>query len=265
MPRALKSIVAASSLAGAPRNLFLGTSGWAYPTWKPGFYPKDVPSRAFLQFYASRLTSVEVNYTFRMLPSAEQLKGWLDATPAGFRFSFKAPQRITHFQRLRESHASVAEFVASLKAARTAGKLGLLLFQLPPNFAADNARLEAFLKAPALVRNRSLQVAFEFRHASWFSEATYEILRQSNRALCIAESDKLKTPEVSTADFHCYRPRRDGGYAAAKLKAFGKRFEQLAKSSDVYAYFKHEDEPTGALNAAAVLATAAKINSGGRA
>ena len=265
MPRALKPIVAAPSPAASPQNLFLGTSGWAYPTWKPGFYPKDVPSRAFLQFYASRLTSVEVNYSFRKLPSAEQLKGWLNATPPGFRFSFKAPQRITHFQRLRESRATVAEFVASLKPVRAAGKLGPLLFQLPPNFAADNARLEDFLKAPAFVRNRSLQVAFEFRHPSWFSDATYEILRRSNRALCIAESDELKTPYVSTADFHCYRLRRSGGYSPARLKTFARRFEQLAKTSDVYVYFKHEDEPTGALNATKLLAAASKLEAGGRA
>ena len=265
VPRALKPIVAPRSPATSPRNLFLGTSGWAYPSWKPGFYPKDVPSRSFLEFYARRLTSVEVNYSFRKLPSAAQLQGWLNATPAGFRFSFKAPQRITHFQRLRESRAAVAEFVATLKPARAAGKLGPLLFQLPPNFAADNARLEAFLKAPAFVRNRSLQVAFEFRHPSWFTEATYDILRRSNRALCIAEGDELKTPDVATADFRCYRLRRSGGYSSARLKTFARRFEQLAKTSEMYVYFKHEDEPTGALNAAKVLAAVSKLELGGRA
>jgi len=265
VPRPPKPIVAAPSPAAFPRHLFLGTSGWAYPSWKPGFYPKDVPSRAFLQFYATRLTSVEVNYTFRTLPSASQLSGWLDATPAGFRFSFKAPQRITHFQRLRESHAAVAEFVGSLKPARAAGKLGLLLFQLPPNFAADPSRLDTFLKAPAFRRNRLLQVAFEFRHPSWFTETTYDILRSSNRALCIAEGDELKTPDVSTADFRCYRLRRSGGYSAARLKAFAKQFEQLARKSDVYVYFKHEDEPTGALNATKALAAASKLHVRGRA
>ncbi len=264
MPRALKS-VAAPSPAPTHRNVFVGTSGWAYPTWKPGFYPNDVPSRAFLQFYASRLTSVEVNYTFRTLPSATQLKGWLDATPPGFRFSFKAPQRITHFQRLRESGEAIAEFFASLKPALAAGKLGSLLFQLPPNFAADNERLKTFLKTLALKENGPLQVAFEFRHPSWFTEATYDILRRGNCALCIAEGDELKTPEVSTADFHCFRLRRSGGYSAAELKVFAKRFASLAKTSDVYVYFKHEDEPTGALNAAALLTAASKLDAGGRA
>lgn len=265
MPRAAKPILASPSLAASPRNLFLGTSGWAYPSWKPGFYPKDVPTRAFLQFYASRTTSVEVNYSFRTLPSAAQLQGWLNATPPGFRFNFKAPQRITHFQRLRDSNSAVAEFVASLKPVRSAGKLGLLLFQLPPNFAADHARLEAFLKAPALHRNRHLQVAFEFRHLSWFTDATYEILGRSNRALCIAESDDLKTPDVTTANFRCYRLRCNGGYPPARLRAFAKRFGQLSSQSDVYVYFKHEEEPTGALDATKVLAAASKIEVGDRA
>jgi uncharacterized protein YecE (DUF72 family) len=265
LPRATKPIAAAPSLAPFPHNLFLGTSGWAYPTWKPGFYPQAVPSRAFLQFYASRLPSVEVNYTFRQLPSRAQLQGWLEATPPGFRFSFKAPQRITHFQRLRESDEAIAEFIAALKPAQTAGKLGPLLFQLPPNFAADNARLEAFLAAPAFADNGPLQVTFEFRHPSWFTEVTYDILRRNNRALCVAEGDELKTPEVSTADFHCYRLRRTGGYPAAKLKAFAAHFKQLATTSDLYGYFKHEDEPTGALNAAAVLAAASMLKNGGRA
>jgi uncharacterized protein YecE (DUF72 family) len=251
LPRAPKLIpTAIRKLAPSPQNLFAGTSGWAYPTWKPGFYPADVPSRAFLHYYASQLTSVEVNYTFRTLPTEEQLQGWLDATPQGFRFSFKAPQRITHFQRLRDSGERVEELVAALKPARKAAKLGPLLFQLPPNFSADHDRLAKFLSIPAL---KNLQIAFEFRHDSWFLEETYGILRSRNAALCVAESDDLVTPDVATADFRCYRLRRDGGYSAAKLKSFAERFVALAKTGEVFAYFKHEDEPTGALNASAVL------------
>jgi len=248
--------VAAASLAPSPRNLFAGTSGWAYTTWKPGFYSVDVPSRAFLHVYAARLTSVEVNYTFRTLPTKPQLQGWLEATPPWFRFSFKAPQRITHFQRLRGSHEAVAEFVASLAPARQADKLGPLLFQLPPNFALDLTRLDDLLAAPAL-RDSGFQVTFEFRHPSWFTGETYALLRHHNAALCIAESDDLATPEVHTADFFCYRLRRNGGYGSEELKIFAERFKTLAKKGEVFVYFKHEDEPTGALNAEAMLASAA--------
>jgi uncharacterized protein YecE (DUF72 family) len=266
LPRSPKAIaVAATSLVPSPENLFIGTSGWAYPTWKPGFYPKDVPSRAFLHFYAAHLTSVEVNYTFRTLPTAAQLQGWLDATPPGFRFSFKAPQRITHFQRLRNSlepnnnsHATLTEFLASITPAKAANKLGPILFQLPPNFSADNARLNTFLEDPAFTERPSLQLAFEFRHPSWFSEATYDVLRRHNTALCIAEGDDLITPDIDTASFRCYRLRRTGGYSPAEIKAFAKRFTKSATAADVYAYFMHEDEPTGALNATALLSAAAE-------
>ena len=257
LPRSTKAIaVAAASLAPSPQNLFVGTSGWAYPTWKPGFYPKDVPSRAFLRFYSAYLTSVEVNYTFRTLPTATQLQGWRDATPPGFRFSFKAPQRITHFQRLRECHATIAEFLAAIAPAQAAEKLGPLLFQLPPNFAADNARLATFLEDPAFTEQPNLQLAFEFRHSSWFSDATYDVLHRHNTALCIAEGDDLVTPDIATASFRCYRLRRTGGYSPDEIKAYAKRFAESAATADLYAYFMHEDEPTGALNATALLSAA---------
>ncbi len=259
MPPASHKQTTAKPDAATEYNLFAGTSGWAYSTWKPGFYPPEVPARAFLNFYATRLNSVEVNYTFRTLPSATQLQGWLDATPPGFRFSFKAPQRITHFQRLKLSSDTVAEFIAALQPARQAGKLGPLLFQLPPNFAADNARLDAFLHIPAFEKN--LQLAFEFRHASWFSDETYGILRRHNAALCVAESDDLATPDVATAGFRCYRLRRDGGYSARQIAVFASRFTALARQGELFAYFKHEDEPTGAFNAVELLRAAGKPGS----
>jgi len=240
------------------KRLYAGTSGWAYPTWKPDFYPAGTPAKRFLEFYASKLTSVEVNYTFRSLPTAKMLEGWLVATPANFRFSFKAPQRITHFKRLQECVDDVAQFVAALEPVRQAGKLGLLLFQLPPNYKADTERLSSFLSVPAFRTANAPAIAFEFRHESWFTEEIYAILRQHNAALCIAESDDLLTPEVHTAtDCACYRLRRTGGYSAAELDAFAKRFTALAEQRDVYVYFKHEDEPTGALNATAFLEDAA--------
>ena len=224
-------------------------------TWKPKFYPAGTPARRLLDFYSLQLNSVEVNYTFRTLPTAKMLEGWLAATPADFRFSFKASQRITHFRRLRYCETDVAQFVSALEPVRQAGKLGLLLFQLPPNFKADAKRLSAFLTLPALHVTRPTPIAFEFRHESWFDETIYSILREHNVALCIAESDDLATPEVHTAVTHAYyRLRRNGGYTDSELKSFAMRLTALAKERDVYVYFKHEDEPTGALNATAFLA-----------
>ena len=257
MPRVSQVSPSASS-----KRLYAGTSGWAYPTWKPAFYPAGTPAKRFLEFYASKLTSVEVNYTFRALPTAKMLEGWLAATPANFRFSFKAPQRITHFRRLQECADDVAQFVSALEPVRQADKLGLLLFQLPPNFKADAERLISFLASPALRTASAPVIAFEFRHESWFTDEIYAILRQHNAALCIAESDDLLTPEIHTATGStCYRLRRSGGYSALELDAFAKRFTALAEQRDVYVYFKHEDEPTGALNATAFLERA---EAGGR-
>ena len=266
LPRAPKFIpVAAAALAPSPPNLFTGTSGWAYPTWKPGFYPADLPPRAFLHHYAARLTSVEVNYTFRKLPTPAQLQGWLDSTPPNFRFSFKAPQRITHFQRLRDSNDTVAAFLAAIEPARTAARLGPLLFQLPPNFASDPTRLAAFLALPAFDASPRHRIAFEFRHLSHFSDATFTLLRRHNVALCVAESDDLATPDIATADFRCYRLRRNGGYSSAKLTQFASKFTTLAATQEVFVYFKHEDAPTGALNAITMLRRAAKRNAQSRA
>jgi uncharacterized protein YecE (DUF72 family) len=257
----------ASALAPSAPQLFVGTSGWAYPTWKPGFYPANVPARAFLAFYASQLTAVDVNYTFRTLPSPSQLAGWLSATPSGFRFSFKAPQRITHFARLRDCEALVESFIASLEPARATDKLGPLLFQLPPNFIADRDRLASFLALPSLGRKQAPRrehtplLAFEFRHPSWFTDEIFTLLREHNVALCVAESDDLATPDIRTATHRCYRLRRSGGYTASELDAFARRFTALAREGEVFVFHKHEDEPTGALNAVHLQSRAALLAS----
>ncbi len=261
MPRLPKYIATtADRLAPTPPNLFVGTSGWAYPTWKPEFYPAEVPTRAFLHVYAACLTAVEVNYTFRALPTEAQLEEWVRATPPGFRFCFKAPQAITHFARLRNAAPALERFLAALAPMRHAGRLGPLLFQLPPNFAADPDRLRAFLELPALHEPHASQIAFEFRHPSWFSEETYAALRDHGAALCVAETDDLVTPDIATAAFRFYRLRRDGGYSPAELEAFAERFTRQAPHGEIFAFLRHQAEPTGALNAhhlrrhAAVLA-----------
>jgi uncharacterized protein YecE (DUF72 family) len=242
----------------APEHIHAGTSGWAYPLWKPAFYPAGLPAKRFLDHYSSQLNSVEVNYTFRAFPTANALAGWIAATPANFRFSFKAPQRITHFARLRDCHEAVGRFADVLEPMRAAGKLGPLLFQLPPNFKADPTLLADFLSAAAFARPEPPLVAFEFRHESWFTEETYAVLRLHNAALCIAESDDLRTPEVQCARTHaCYRLRTSGGYSEQEIAAFAGKFSALAAERDVYVYFKHEDEPTGALNAVSFLGACA--------
>ncbi len=256
---AMEANAAAIAWSAVPKSLHAGTSGWAYAQWKPAFYPAKLAAKKFLEYYSSQLNSVEVNYTFRAFPGAAMVANWLAATPAGFRFSFKAPQLITHIKRLRDSHEAVERFVTVLDPMRAAGKLGPLLFQLPPNFKANAAQLGDFLAAPALVGPDAPAIAFEFRHESWFSEEIYAVLRARNAALCIAESDDLRTPEVHTArTFSCYRLRRSGGYSPEEIAAFADRFSALAQDREVYLYFKHEDEPSGALNAVAFLQACAQ-------
>lgn len=256
MTRASKAPEPVSPPPSAP-NVFVGTSGWAYPTWKPVFYPSKVPARSFLHYYGSQLTAVEVNYTFRTLPTNTQLENWQAAVPAGFRFSFKAPQRITHFARLRDCEPLVQSFLGALAPMR-AGALGPLLFQLPPNLHADRELLARFLDLPAF-HHTQVQLAFEFRHNSWFTDEIFSLIREHNAALCVAESDELSTPDVQTASVRCYRLRRSGGYTDAELEALAERFVSLAQNGEVYVFLKHEDEPTGALNAAHLQQRAAQL------
>src|SRR5579864_6809202 len=130
----------------AMHKVHIGTSGWAYPSWKPGFYPAKTPSSKFLDYYASQLNSVEVNYTFRARPAASTLQNWASQTPEGFSFVAKAHQRITHIKRLADVREDVDAFFAALQPLLHAGKLGAVLFQLPPNLKADPVLLERFLK-----------------------------------------------------------------------------------------------------------------------
>jgi uncharacterized protein YecE (DUF72 family) len=234
---------------GSQGQAFIGSSGWAYSSWKPEFYPQGLPQRKFLDYYSTRLNSVEVNYSFRRLPTAGMLASWLAASHIGFRFSFKAPQRITHILRLRDCAVAIADLSRALAPATAAGRMGVVLFQLPPNFKADVPRLDSFL---ADAKPHGMRIAFEFRHSSWFSDKVYDTLRQHGVALCIAQSDGLETPDVVTAPFTCYRFRKNE-YSAAQLDGIEKTLRQRSAAGDVFAYFKHEEQPTGALRAVNML------------
>lgn len=232
------------------QGAFIGTSGWAYPTWKPGFYPQALAQKKFLEYYATQLNSVEVNYTFRQLPTESMLAGWLAAAAgADFRFSFKAPQRITHIRRLKDCAEAVAALGRSLAPVAAAERMGVVLVQLPPNFKADPSRLDLFL---ADAKTSGLRMAFEFRQNTWFCDEVYSVLRSHGAALCVAESADLETPDVVTAPFSCYRLRKSG-YTAAQLDAIAITLRHRSSAGEVFAYFKHEDEPTGALCAVDML------------
>jgi uncharacterized protein YecE (DUF72 family) len=230
-------------------KVYAGTSGWAYATWKPDFYPAKLASAKFLGHYASRLNTVEVNYTFRRFPTEKLLRGWAEATPADFKFAVKANQKITHIKRLKDVAEFTAEFATALQPLATEGKLGPVLFQLPPYLKCDVGLLKEFLGAVP----RGLRSAFEFRHESWFCDEAYEVMRTANVALCQAESEKLATPDVQTADFAYLRLRKED-YSKKAQAAVKTQVEKLAAGGDVYVYFKHEDTPEGALHAEQLLA-----------
>jgi uncharacterized protein YecE (DUF72 family) len=228
--------------------LVAGTSGFSYPTWKPDFYPADLPAKKFLAHYATRLNGVEINYTYHRLPSASTLEGWLNETPPGFVFALKAHQKLTHIQRLQRSDFTRVFFNA-IDALRVKDRLGPVLFQAPPNLALDLERLRDFLEDfPSDVR-----CAFEFRNKSWFVDPVYELLESRGIALCLAESDKLVVPERITADFVYFRLRKESYSSEERAEIAAKVGALRASGKGCYVFFKHEDTPAGALHAEELL------------
>lgn len=217
--------------------MLVGTSGYSYAAWKGRFYPARLPASEMLAYYAERFDTVEINASFYRFPSTGMLEGWAVQVPDGFAFSFKAPRRVTHDLRLALPQ-DAQTFVAHV--GRLGRQLAAVLFQLPPAFRCDPARLKAVLAAlPAGTR-----AAFEFRHPSWHDEAVYALLRARNAALCIADVDDAETPPiVSTADWGYLRLRR-ANYDDPALAGWAARVHAQGWT-DAYVYFKHEDEARG--------------------
>ena len=218
-------------------NVHIGTSGFQYPEWKGGFYPENLAKAKMLPYYADHFSTTEINYSFRHVPSTKTLEGWNALTPKNFVFSLKAPQKITHFAKLKNCHEEVEFF--HRQVSHLGAKLGCILFQLPPTLPKDTQLLENFLAE----KPSDMRAAFEFRHESWFDDKTFAILRAGGAALCVAESADLATPLVSTANFGYLRLRRED-YIKGDLA----RWAQEVKArdwSDVFIYFKHEETGVG--------------------
>jgi uncharacterized protein YecE (DUF72 family) len=230
-------------------QLFAGTSGWAYPSWKPDFYPAKLAQKKFLSHYATQLNTVEVNFTFRQLVKETTIQNWIEQTPAHFRLGIKAHQVITHIKRLKGAQDFVLRFLATIEPLAAAGKLGPVLFQLPPNLKADPALLQDFL---ALLP-RTLPAAFEFRNESWFADSTWELLKSHGVTLCVAETEERTTPDVVTGPFVYYRFRKPTYTGEERRGMVARIQEHLTAGLDVFAYFKHEETPEGALFAVELL------------
>jgi uncharacterized protein YecE (DUF72 family) len=192
---------------------------------------------------------VEINYTFRRLPSASTLENWVAQTAAGFVFAVKANMRITHILRLKNAGDATELFLKMIDPLRSARRLGPILFQLPPAMKGDVALLRSYLE----LLPGDLRYAFEFRHASWLVQEVYDALGERNVSLCVAESERLEVPPVITADFVYYRLRKPD-YTADDVEGIVTRSKEvLATGRDLYLMFKHEESPEGALHAETVL------------
>jgi uncharacterized protein YecE (DUF72 family) len=219
-------------------RVLCGTSGYDYEPWRGTFYPRDLPKSKMLSHYASRLAAVEINYSFRRNPTEKVVRGWAARVPQDFRFALKAWQRITHHARLRNASELVSAFNDAARAL--AGRLGPVLYQLPPNLRRDDALLRDFLHQLP----RDVSAAFEFRHEGWFADETFRALSDAGAALCLAESDELATPRVRTAPFGYLRLRKTD-YARKDLDSWADWVRGAGFSADVSAFFKHEDAAKG--------------------
>ena len=226
---------------------FVGTSGWAYTSWKPLFYPPETKTAQFLHYYGTRLSTLEVNYTFNHLPTEKNITGWKDATPENFVFALKASQQITHFRQLRDPAETLPIF---FERARPLGdRLGPVLFQTPPWLKRDDDLLAGFLASLP----RDLRCALEVRNASWYVNDVYELLGTAGVALVHAEGERAPSPVETlgeTASFAYARLRKQPGYSDDEVDAWATRLRpMLDAGKDVYAYFRHDETGANALSA----------------
>jgi uncharacterized protein YecE (DUF72 family) len=221
-------------------SIWIGTSGYNYPEWKGSFYPEKLPASEMLPYYASRFSTVEINYTYYRMPNAKTIESWNRATPEHFKLTLKAPKRITHDARLRDCADSLRYFFEI--AGKVGPKLGALLFQLPPSLKQDLALLDSFL---ALFPD-GICAAFEFRHGSWLNDEVYARLKNKNLALCVADNANFWTPTEITGTYAYFR-LRDEGYTPEDITRWAQTIrDKTSACTDVYVYFKHEEEGKGA-------------------
>ena len=219
-------------------TLWTGTSGFSYKEWKGSFYPEKLPPNRMLEYYSRRLSSVEINNTFYRLPRAEMLEKWAAQVPKDFAFVLKASRRITHMARLKDA-GDPLEYLTRTAVGALGDRLGPILFQLPPYLRVDVARLRDFLS----IVPEDVRAAFEFRHESWFVDDVYQALADHGAALVTADTGEGEAPVVETASFGYARLRRPG-YGEADLAEWAATLRRPAWS-DVFVFFKHEDEGAG--------------------
>jgi len=240
-----------------PGKIFIGTSGWNYKHWMNGkFYPRSCPQSEWLAFYSGHFSTVEINNSFYRLPAPETFAAWARKTPAGFIFAVKVSRFITHIKRLKDSKDSVKLFLAH--SSRLEKKLGPLLFQLPPQMKIDMDRLKGLIRA--LSRRRTLKIALEFRHESWFTEEVYDAVDKAGWTVCLADwlDAGREIPVVGPFAYirrHGRTARYASCYSDAQLKEDARFATKMAQQGrDVYIYFNNDARAHAIRNAKTLIA-----------
>lgn len=221
-------------------RIYIGTSGWSFDDWIGSFYPRDVNKNELLRYYAKHFKTAEINNTFYQLPTKKTFRHWMEESPKDFLFSVKASRFITHMKKLKEPEEGLKNFLDAVGALE--GKLGPILFQLPPNWRVNPERLETFLEAIP----KKQRATFEFRDESWFTEEIYDLLKERNAAFCLYDMAGRRAPIKTTADFVYVRlhgPERkyEGNYDGRTLAGWVKRFRGWRREGrDVYCYFDND-------------------------
>ena len=237
--------------ASRRKPVHIGCSGWVYPHWREIFYPKGVPQRSWLSFYAEHFDTVEINNTFYRLPKPSAVEGWVEHSPPGFAFAVKVSRYMSHIKRLTMVEQGLKRFYDPLDALTRSGKLGPVLWQFPQNFHRDVERLSGALESLPPGRH-----AFEFRHESWFTEEVYALLGEHGAALVIGDESSrwISTPHVRTADwtylrFHHGSRGRHGNYSPSEIETWARRISQWRRETEIYAYFNNDWEGYAIRNA----------------
>jgi len=236
-----------------PGAVRIGTSGWHYRHWVGPVYPRGTRPGEFLRLYAQRFATAEINRTFYSLPDTAVLAGWRDTTPSGFVFAVKASRYLTHMKKLREPAEALARLFAATDGL--GAKLGPVLFQLPPRWRADPARLDDFCAALPAGR----RYAFECRDESWWDDLVYETLARHGAAWCVYDLAGRRAPPIVTADFvyvwlHGPHDAYRGGYSAQSLTAWARRVAAWRDAGrDVYCYFDNDEAGHAVADAARLI------------
>lgn len=232
--------------------IHIGTSGWHYDHWKGPFYPSGLPATEMLAFYAERFRSVEINNSFYHLPEPGTLAAWRDAVDDNFLFAVKASRYITHMKKLKAAGDAVQNFLERISLLGQ--RLGPVLFQLPPRWHCNPARLKEFL---ALLPT-PFRYAFEFRDPSWFTHDVYKLLEEAGAAFCIYELAGVLSPKAVTADFvyvrlHGPDAAYQGSYSTQTLAGWAGAISTWARQGrEVFCYFDNDQSGYAAANAASL-------------